>query len=306
MKKSFAIPKPHFDLVIADTQKPIIFSRDHFEASSRWAFHQVYELHLVTESNGKFFVGDYVGDFGPGQLTLIGPNLPHKWICSETQKIRKESSNMLLHFSQEFIDKLIQAFPGIQNVKTLCSQSKNGIEFYDEKILARVADLLKGMETLNNCGRLANFLSILELLTNSNQYKFLCSEFYESPVKTQTSRKLNYTINFVMKNFKRDISLNEAARALDMKPSNFSRYFKKISGKGFVEFVSAMRIDEACRLLINTDSPITEICFSVGFGNISNFNRHFSKLKGMTPSQYRKQFELCYKNNSTCSLNYTQ
>jgi AraC-like DNA-binding protein len=49
-----------------------------------------------------------------------------------------------------------------------------------------------------------------------------------------------------------------------------------------------LRIGRACKLLSNTRRPVTEICFEVGYANISNFNRHFRKERGVTPSQYKR------------------
>ena len=47
---------------------------------ARWHFHDEYELHLITETSGKAFVGDWIGPFEPGHLVLCGPRLPHNWV----------------------------------------------------------------------------------------------------------------------------------------------------------------------------------------------------------------------------------
>lgn len=49
----------------------------------RWHYHEDYELHLVVATSGKFFVGDYIGNFEPGNLVLTGPRLPHNWISPD-------------------------------------------------------------------------------------------------------------------------------------------------------------------------------------------------------------------------------
>ena len=49
----------------------------------RWHYHEDYELHLVVATSGKFFVGDYIGNFEPGNLVLTGPRLPHNWISAD-------------------------------------------------------------------------------------------------------------------------------------------------------------------------------------------------------------------------------
>ena len=74
----------------------------------RWHAHEEYELHFIVATRGKAFVGDYIGDFGPGALFLTGPNLPHNWITDDVWKealqtrwynsVRKASMNLSLHF----------------------------------------------------------------------------------------------------------------------------------------------------------------------------------------------------------------
>src|SRR3954466_8626188 len=46
----------------------------------RWHFHPEYELHMVVATTGRYFVGDFIGEFAPGNLVLTGPNLPHNWV----------------------------------------------------------------------------------------------------------------------------------------------------------------------------------------------------------------------------------
>ena len=46
----------------------------------RWHFHPEYELHHVVATTGRYFVGDFIGEFEPGNLVLTGPNLPHNWV----------------------------------------------------------------------------------------------------------------------------------------------------------------------------------------------------------------------------------
>ena len=72
-----------------------------------------------------------------------------------------------------------------------------------------------------------------------------------------------------------------------MSAPTFSRNFQQVTGHRFVEFVNRVRIGQACSLLYSTDDQVTTICYQVGFLNLANFNRHFLKMKGMTPSEYR-------------------
>ena len=72
-----------------------------------------------------------------------------------------------------------------------------------------------------------------------------------------------------------------------MSEASFSRNFQAVTGNRFVEFVNRVRIGQACVMLFETDEQISSICYDVGFQNLANFNRHFLKMKSMTPSKYR-------------------
>ena len=73
-----------------------------------------------------------------------------------------------------------------------------------------------------------------------------------------------------------------------MQSRSFSRFFRQITGRRFSDYLREMRVGEACDLLQNTELPITDICFSVGFNNISWFNRCFMESKKVTPREYRR------------------
>jgi len=69
--------------------------------------------------------------------------------------------------------------------------------------------------------------------------------------------------------------------------TTFSRFFQKNSGRSFTDYLAELRIGRACRLLAETQQPVSGICYEVGYFNLSNFNRNFLKRRGMTPSRYR-------------------
>ena len=94
--------------------------------------------------------------------------------------------------------------------------------------------------------------------------------------------------NRLMRSYPQWPSLEEVAEHLGMTPTYFSRVFKQATGRNFIEFVNRLRISKSCELLADGDKPVTEVCFESGFNNISNFNRRFQQLKGMTPSHYRR------------------
>jgi AraC-like DNA-binding protein len=90
----------------------------------------------------------------------------------------------------------------------------------------------------------------------------------------------------------------EVCQRFRMTESRFSRFFRRATGNTFTDFVNRMRITKACQLLMETDRYVTNICYDVGFNNVANFNRRFLEIKGMTPTDFRRQAEVRFGANT--------
>jgi transcriptional regulator GlxA family with amidase domain len=77
-----------------------------------------------------------------------------------------------------------------------------------------------------------------------------------------------------------------------MSEPGFSRFFKRTTGHGFIDLMRKLRVQRACRLLLQTRMSVADICFEVGYSNLSNFNRHFRYEMNLTPSEYRQGTEV--------------
>ncbi|TKJ35560.1 hypothetical protein CEE39_00770 [bacterium (candidate division B38) B3_B38] len=93
---------------------------------------------------------------------------------------------------------------------------------------------------------------------------------------------------YIENNYTRKLYLGEIAKRACLSKHHFCRVFKTLTGQTVMEYVNNIRIEKAKELLRKTFFSITEICFEVGFTNISNFNRTFKKIAGVAPSKYRK------------------
>ena len=256
----------------------------------RWHHHNEFELHLVRCTTGKFFVGDYIGNFQPGNLVLVAPNLPHNWVSDLNEGETVEVRDQVVHFSAEFIQGLKSQLPELKLLEPMLKRARQGIEYYDPAVVKQAFRLFEEMSATSGMRRLLHFLSLLELLVSSADYRTLSSEFHQPLIDQSNLDWLNKAIEYILQNYARDISLEEVASYMQIGPAYFSKQFKRASGHGFIGFVNRMRVNKAAELLTNTDLPVTDICFEVGYNNISNFNRRFLEIKGFTPSDYRKSF----------------
>lgn len=253
----------------------------------RWHSHAEYELHLIVDTRGKAFVGDYIGDFGPGTLFLTGPNLPHNWITDDVWKTPVETRDMLVQFSQSSVDSLAAAFPEFSEVRQMLMTAQSGIEFTGfNPTFAR--GHMESIRDSKGPERILAFVRFLVRLNEHAERKLLSVVKLNQPVGGSKQAKVGHVIDHIVQNFAEDISLDMAAEMASMTPATFRRNFQATTGHRFVEFVNRVRIGQACGMLYATDDQVTTICYQVGFQNLANFNRHFLKMKGMTPSAYRE------------------
>ena len=114
----------------------------------------------------------------------------------------------------------------------------------------------------------------------------------------ETDITLVPVIDFIKKHFSEELTIELLAQTAHLSKSYFMGHFRKIMGMSAMKYVDNIRIEKVCGLLRNTNESITQIASHCGFNNIANFNRHFQKSVGMTPSEYRKVPERSVKNKS--------
>ncbi len=108
------------------------------------------------------------------------------------------------------------------------------------------------------------------------------------PPAVKNNRMIRDAMNYISTNFSSPLTLEEVASHLHLNPTYFSRIFKESFGSSFKEYLTYVRIEEAKRLLSNTDYSLLDIAIAVGFDNQSYFTSVFKKSTGVTPGQYRK------------------
>ena len=253
----------------------------------RWHSHQEYELHLIVATRGKAFVGDYIGAFEPGALFLTGPNVPHNWVTDELPaRDPIPVRDMLVQFSQDSIDRLCDAFPEFREMGAMFELARSGIEFTGfNPTFAR--GHLEAIRDTKGAERIVAFLRFLVRINEHAEKRALSVAGVRRLEGNNRQARIAGVVDHIVCNFAEDLPLAQAAEMAGMSPTAFSRNFQKATGKRFVEFVNQVRIGQACSMLLATDDHVSTICHDVGFQNIANFNRHFLKMKQMTPTEFR-------------------
>lgn len=252
----------------------------------RWHFHPEYEVHLVTATSGTFLVGDYVGTFEPGNLVMTGPNLPHNWISNVGPNEVVPERCLVLQFTQDFIQGCLSVFPELDFVAGLLDESKHGINF-PATTAFKVKPILTELIDAVGARRIELFIGLLNSLGQSKSRIALATgEFQAEPTKYM-SGAMNHVLVHIRKNFTSELHESELATLSGLSTSAFSRKFRKHTGINFVQYINRLRIDFACQLLMQGKMSVTEICYEIGFNNVSNFNRQFLICKAISPSKFR-------------------
>jgi len=253
----------------------------------RWHAHEEYELHLVVETRGKAFVGDYIGDFRPGDLFMTGPNLPHNWITDQVWTEPVDVRDMLIQFSHESVEKLAEGFPEFSQVLKLLQQAQSGIHFEGfNPTFAR--GHMESIRDNTGAERILAFVRFLVRLNEHAEKKSLSIANLIQPEGGSKQARIAEVVDYVTKHYYEPISVKQAAGIANMTEITFSRNFQSITGHSFIEFLNRIRIGQACGMLYASDNQITAIAQEAGYKNLANFNRHFLKVRGMTPSEYRE------------------
>ncbi|MDP4302390.1 AraC family transcriptional regulator [Leptothrix discophora] len=256
---------------------------------ARWHYHDEYELHLITATSGKAFVGDWIGQFQPGHLVLTGPRLPHNWVSMDVPDGGVAERDLVIQFSHGPLVQAAGTIPELAEVLPLLERAKHGIEFFG--LGERSTAHWHRVKAARGLRRFTAFCDLLCDLAASTDYRLLSNVQLQSDDDDTSLDRIDAVVMRLTENLAQPISAADIATELGMSESRFSRFFRRATGNTFTDFVNRVRINRACQLLMESDRLITHICYEVGFNNVANFNRRFLEIKGMTPSDFRKQSE---------------
>ena len=140
--------------------------------------------------------------------------------------------------------------------------------------------------------RLIGLLTILDIMSTSADLKYLSSHDYTPGlINSEDKYRMEIIFQYVIQKFPHKIHLEEISSLVNLTPPSFCRFFKSRTTKVFSSFVNEVRIGNASKMLIEDKHNISQVCYLSGFNYLSNFNRQFKKIKGMTPSEFQQKYK---------------
>ena len=252
-----------------------------------WHQHIEYELILFLEGAGLSFIGNFVGEFQVGDVFFLGANLPHTFRKSGDLV----TSAIVVHFRQDFWGNGFLQMPEANHIQNLLNMSSQGLQITGRsKVL--IKNLIESLAEQTGFKRIITLCECLDLLAEKQEYISLSTQELKE-VNSKKRERIDRIFHYTMENFRDPVHLSAVARIADMSIPAFCNYFKKSTRKKYIDFLNEVRIGYACKLLIDESNITVEtVGYESGFNTVANFNKQFLKVKGMTPSRYRKMFLL--------------
>lgn len=249
--------------------------------------HKEYELNFVQYGAGvRRVVGDSIEEIGDYDLVLIaGENLEHVWeqgSCKSTD-IRE----ITIQFPPDLLGEKLMAKNQFALIQKMLSKGEHGVVFPTDAIM-KVYNRLDELTSQTD-----SFLQMLELLRilyelSKSDYRSLASSSFSKASRDQESLRIKQMKQYINDHYNEDLSLTKLSEMVGMSPSSFSRFFKQSAHCTLSGYINDIRLGMAARALVDSRQSISEICYSCGFNNLSNFNRAFKAKRGVSPKDFRQ------------------
>jgi AraC-like DNA-binding protein len=282
--------KPQFERVTFPKGCSLrVYNRRVPEIPFEWHHHPEYELTLTLNSRGWRFIGDHIGRYEAPDLVLVPPDMPHTWASTEALEKSELHTAIVIWFSREWALRLAELCPEYSAVRRLLQNASTGLSFASEaatQMAGRLPHLLSEIPQLRLHATLDLLVSIAgEQATN------LSKNTMTVPSGDGEPAQLTRILNHLHKRFQEPVSIQGLCKVGNISERSLHRLFVKHTGESVTEYLCKLRIGRACMRLVETDLPISMIAFEVGLSNLANFNRQFRRVRGITPSSYRKSFQ---------------
>ncbi|HEY5583692.1 MAG TPA: response regulator [Ruminiclostridium sp.] len=222
---------------------------------------------------------------------------------NDNQELHNEKAFYPLNAEREIINNLNEGKPEVlkENLEAYISKLQIGTlsQEYVKKLCLSLVLSLNHLCIENNIptdsifGTDLSYIDTILKFDTLERIKDSLLEKIKLIAETVISKKsgnkiIEHALNFINENFNKEITLEALASEVYLNPKYLSMLFKKVVGCNFVDYIQNLRISKACELLKDVRLKAYDVAYSVGYSDEKYFSQIFKKLKGVTPSQYRK------------------
>lgn len=258
---------------------------------ARWHFHPEVQLTLVLKSSGYRIVGDNIAALEPGDLVLVGANLPHVWHQDESGPRKKDGVHaIVVRFREDFLGSHFLQSPELETVRRLLKRSARGLAVTGTT-REMAGGLMRELARQRGLARLLELLEIVNLLAASKHLRPIASANFSPALRDSDTPRMQRVMRFIHDHLDETIDRDAVARCAALSMGAFSRFFKTRTGKTLPQYVNELRVGHACVQLRRAEAKVADIALACGFENLANFNRQFRAITAMSPREYRSTFE---------------
>lgn len=265
--------------------------------NNRWHCHKEVELIHFHRDGGTQSIGDSIRRFKAGDVVLVGANLPHYWYYdreetgSEASKAERLPYATVIHFTEDFWGSQFLALPENKAIKDVLVRARRGL-FLSETVSQRVASLMEKLCQAEGPYKVMGLMECLLMANETDDTCCLASLGFQYEASEAETERLSTIYNYTLSHYYEKIRLPEVASLAGLVPNSFCRYFKSRTGKSYSRFLLEIRVGHACKLLINNQMNIKQICYESGFNNFTCFYKKFKLITGKSPLLYQREHKL--------------
>lgn len=253
--------------------------------------HSVYELNFISGGRGvRRIVGDSVELIGDKELVLVTKSdLEHTWQQGECQQ--RDVREITLQFAPDLLPPIMLQKNQFLSIGHMFTRAQSGLLFSHDVTEQAETQLNEILTIHDGFDQITALMKLLHSLSLDDEARELASTGFAAATEFTDSRRVKKVDQYLREHFREDVRLKDLADLVGMSEVGFSRFFRMRTGVPMSAYLINIRIGHATRLLIDTTDNISEIAYSCGFNNISNFNRIFLKYKNLTPLQFRRMYK---------------
>ena len=248
-------------------------------------------------------VGDQISRFEENDLVFVGSYTPHEWLCDPEYYNCTggfSGEGIVIQFLYNFLGERFFEIPENITLKKFLEESTRGYELIG-KSKKQIKSLMVKMLHLTDFERLQALFLIFSIFARTKEFKILSSPSFMQPYYINEDEPMQKALKFILQNFHKQIKIKDLCEITNMSTSSFCTSFKNTYRMTFKDYLLNVKVGYACKLLTDSSQNISRAAYLSGFENLSNFNRQFKKIKGITPSQFLAEVDSIEKKESLSS-----
>ena len=266
-------------------EQPFLYCPLHGQPS--FHAHPELELVFILEGFGKRIIGNKVTYYEAGDMVFIGSGVPHIWLSDPAyykQDSTLRSKVIVTYINPKVFESMFIHIKELDGVKEMINQASKGINIFGNTRNI-IAEKLFALSSKTGFEKVDGLLQIMHLISVSAEKSFILNEDHVSA--PGFSDRMNDVIEFINSNLNEQISLKQVADVAFLTVPSFCRFFKKRTKMTFFQYLTNVRMSQACKLLIEVDKSVSYIANMCGYISDSHFCKVFKDHVGQSPYQYK-------------------